>query len=57
MTMKCEEVRAQERARKFLAGLATGEIKRIPPAVRLEARYILRHFATPLTVERGSTNG
>jgi hypothetical protein len=57
MTMKCEEVRAQERARKFLEGLAFGDIKRIPPDVRKQAKYILRHLATPMTVERGSING
>lgn len=58
MTLKREEVRAQERAIALLSDLANPDkTKRIPPNVRLEANSILRHLAGPDCVKRGSING
>jgi len=54
MTTKAEEVRTQEAVEEFLKDLITGKIKRVPLIVRERARILLKHFATPTTVERGS---
>ncbi len=58
MTLKREEVQAQESAEWFLASLMDPrKTPRVPQRIREEARRILRHLATPACVERGSRNG
>jgi hypothetical protein len=57
MTLKREEVRAQELAIRFLEDLVDGKYRRTPGAVKEEAARRLRHIASPATVERGSVNG
>lgn len=58
MTLKYEEIRAQERVREFLKDLLDGKkTPRVPMQIRLRARSILRHLAFPDVVKRGSTAG
>lgn len=58
MTLKREEVRAQERVTDFLQDLMDPrKTPRVPRYVREAARRALRHLATPGCVERGSLNG
>ena len=44
MTLPDERYRAVKTAAQFLARLAGGEYPRVPKAVRVEARSILRHY-------------
>lgn len=44
MTLPDERYRAVRWAEQFLIGLASGQTKRVPKAVREEARSILRHY-------------
>lgn len=44
MTLPHEELRSLQYAREFLVELATFQIKRVPKAVRVRARDILRHY-------------
>ena len=44
MTLPDERYRAVKTAAHFLARLAGGEYPRVPKAVRVEARSILRHY-------------
>jgi hypothetical protein len=44
MTLPDERYRAVKWAESFLQRLANGQIKRVPSAVRDEARSILRHY-------------
>ena len=44
MTLPDERYRAVKAAQQFLARLAGGEYPRVPKAVRVEARAILRHY-------------
>ena len=44
MTLPDERYRAVQRTEQFLIALAAGEYKRIPKAVREEARSLLRHY-------------
>jgi hypothetical protein len=44
MTLPDERYRAVKWAEQFLIKLSSGEIKRVPRAVRDEARSILRHY-------------
>jgi len=58
MTLKYEEVRAQERVREFLKDLLDRQkTPRVPMAIRVRARNILRHLAFPDVIKRGSTAG
>lgn len=44
MTLPDERTSAVIRTRAFLLSLASGETKRIPSAVREQARRLLRHY-------------
>ncbi len=58
MTLKYEEVRAQELVEMFLKDLMDPrKTPRVPKVIREEARRRLRHLASPSCVERGSLNG
>lgn len=46
MTLPDERYRSLQRAAEFLQRLASGEIPRVPRAVREQARSILRHYPT-----------
>ena len=50
MSLRYEQHRALRLSRDLLAGICNGTVKRIPKAVRTQARLALRHFP-PLTDE------
>lgn len=53
VTLPDERLRSMEWARSFLVRLMTpSETKRVPLAVRREARSILKHYPTPFDLER-----
>lgn len=56
MTLPDERTHAVLYTKEFLLGLASGTIKRIPKAVRVRARMLLRHFPTSLDMRHAAKN-
>jgi hypothetical protein len=54
MTLPDERYRSVKWAEGFLQRLASGEIKRVPRAVRDEARSILRHYPGSWDMQRAA---
>jgi len=54
MTLPDERYRAVKWAEQFLIKLSSGEIKRVPRAVRDEARSILRHYPGQWDLQRAA---
>jgi hypothetical protein len=54
MTLPYERHCAVISAREFLVELACGEIKRIPAEVRDRARRLLKHYPSPIDLDRAS---
>jgi hypothetical protein len=54
MTLPDERYRAVKWAESFLSRLAGGEIRRVPKAVRDEARSILRHYPSSWDMSRAA---
>jgi hypothetical protein len=54
MTLPYERHRAVINTREFLVQLCCGEIKRIPAEVRDRARRLLRHYPSPIDLDRAS---
>lgn len=52
MTLPDERYRAVRWAEQFLLRLAGGDIRRVPRAVRDEARSILRHYPSGYDLDR-----
>ena len=48
MTLPYERTWAVKNTREFLVELCVGEIKRIPKDVRARARWLLKHYPSPL---------
>ena len=55
MTLPDERYRAVKTAAQFLARLAGGEYPRVPKAVRVEARSILRHYPLDWDLKQAAT--
>ena len=55
MTLPDERYRAVKWAASFLSRLASGDIPRVPKAVRDEARSILRHYPSVWDMDRAAT--
>ena len=54
MTLPDERYRAVKFAEQFLSRLAGGEYLRVPKAVRVEARSILRHYPSEYDMNRAA---
>jgi hypothetical protein len=54
MTLPDERYRAVKWAEQFLLRLAGGDIRRVPKAVRDEARSILRHYPSGWDLDRAA---
>ena len=54
MTLPDERYRAVKHAALFLSRLAGGEYPRVPKAVRVEARSILRHYPLDWDMKRAA---
>ena len=54
MTLPDERYRSVKWAASFLSRLASGDIPRVPKAVRDEARSILRHYPTIWDMDRAA---
>ena len=54
MTLPDERYRAVRWAEQFLLRLAGGDIRRVPKAVRDEARSILRHYPSGYDLDRAA---
>ena len=54
MTLPDERYRSVKWAASFLSRLASGDIPRVPKAVRDEARSILRHYPTVWDMDRAA---
>ena len=55
MTLPDERYRAVKTAAQFLARLAGGDYPRVPKAVRVEARAILRHYPLDWDLKQAAT--
>lgn len=52
MTLPDERTLAVRNTKQFLLALASGEIKRIPKAVRMQARSLLKHYPGEFDMKR-----
>lgn len=52
MTVPAEEKSSLEWAEKIITDIFLGNIKRVTPEVRKQARWVLRHYPGPARIEQ-----